>query len=126
MRNLSTKNIQVIVLLVSVFCFAVSQLAINSVLSPMGLELQSLNSEKNYLVEENRSMEEQIAKSNSIIVIQKLAAKELKISSNNSKSIVYIENTNIIAELSIMFDFICTIPYSFNNKFNTIQINIYI
>ena len=98
MKNLTTKNLPVIVLLISVFCFAISQLAINSVLSPMGLELQSLNSEKNYLVEENRSMEEQIAKSNSIIVIQKLAAKELKISSNNSKSIVYIENTNIIAE----------------------------
>jgi len=98
MKNLTTKNLPVIVLLVSVFCFAVSQLAINSVLSPMGLELQNLNSEKNYLVEENRSMEEQIAKSNSIIVIQKLAAKELKISSNNGKSIVYIENTNIIAE----------------------------
>lgn len=98
MKTLFVKNLFIIIFLISLFCFAISQLAINSILSPLGLELQSLNREKNYLVEENRSMEELIAKSNSIIVIEKLANRELKISPNSSKSIIYIGNTNIIAE----------------------------
>lgn len=93
------KNIFVIVFVFAILCFAVSQLGINSVLTPMGLELEALNKEKNYLVEENRSMEEEIAKTNSIIVIQKLASKTLRISNKNPKTIIYIEDTNLIAEI---------------------------
>ena len=97
----STNNKQNIPLSIFIFtlaAFTLSQLVINSKLSPLGIELQSLNKEKNYLIEENRSMEEQIAKSNSITVIRKLADKELSLSSSNKKTIVYIEEKSIIAE----------------------------
>ena len=99
MKTENKKNIFVIIFVFAILCFAVSQLAINSILTPMGLELEALNKEKNYLVDENRSMEEEIAKTNSIIVIQKLAKKTLKISNKNQRTIIYIEDTNIIAEI---------------------------
>lgn len=66
-------------------------------LAPLGSELQNLNSEKNYLLEENRSMEEQIAKSDSITVIRKLADKTLSLSSSNNKTVVYLQENSIVA-----------------------------
>ncbi len=92
------KNVPSIIFVVSMSVFVLSQLVINAVLSPLGKELQSLNSEKNFLVEENRSMEEQVAKTNSITVIKKLADKELKITAQSQKSIIYLEQNAILAE----------------------------
>lgn len=63
----------------------------------MGTELQRLNSEKNYLVEENRGMEEKIAKNNSITVIRKLADESLSLSSSNQKTVVYLEEATVVA-----------------------------
>ncbi len=98
MTRKTTQNLSLSIFIFTLLIFTLSQLVINSILSPLGVELQSLNREKNYLVEENRSMEEQIAKTNSITVIKKLAQKELNISSSNEKSIIYIEDSSIIAE----------------------------
>lgn len=97
-NNLKKQNVPLTVFLFTLLVFILSQLVINSILSPLGIELQSLNSEKNYLIEENRSMEEQIAKTNSIMVIKQLANKELNISSSSEKSVIYIEGSSIIAE----------------------------
>ncbi|NMC09210.1 hypothetical protein GYA44_02695 [Candidatus Microgenomates bacterium] len=99
MRKLTnqTNNIPAAVFLFSVLVFVLSQLVINSILAPLGVELQSLNKEKNYLVEENRGMEEEIAKTNSITVIQKLADKSLNISSSAKRTVIYIENSDILA-----------------------------
>ena len=97
-QNSKTKNLPIAVFLVTLFVFTISQLIINSVLTPLGLELESLNSEKNYLVEENRSMEEEIAKTNSIMVIRQLANKKLNISSDSERVIIYIEDSSVIAE----------------------------
>lgn len=97
-RSTKKQNTTLTIFLFTLFIFTLSQLFINSILSPLGIELQSLNREKNYLVEENRSMEEQIAKTNSITVIKKLADKELNISSSSEKTIIYIEDKSIIAE----------------------------
>ena len=98
MTRKTTQNLSLSIFILTLLIFTLSQLVINSILSPLGVELQSLNREKNYLVEENRSMEEQIAKTNSITVIKKLAQKELNISSSYEKSIIYIEDSSIIAE----------------------------
>ena len=95
---MKNKNIPLTAFILTVSVFILSQLVINSILSPLGIELQSLNSEKNFLIEENRSMEEEIAKTNSITVIKKLASEELNISSNQSRNIIYVEDTSIIAE----------------------------
>jgi len=98
MTSTTRNNLPVIVFLTSVGIFVVSQLVINSILNPMGTELQSLNSEKNFLVEENRSMEEEIAKTNSITVIKKLAEKTLDIKAGNTKTVVYLEKSATLAE----------------------------
>ena len=92
------QNIALTIFLFSLFAFVSSQLIVNSILSPLGIQLQSLNSEKNYLIEENRLMEEQIAKTSSIHVIKQLANKELNISSDSERFVIYIEDTSIIAE----------------------------
>lgn len=92
------KNVPAIVFITSMSIFVLSQLVINAVLNPLGKELQSLNSEKNFLVEENRAMEEQVAKTDSITVIKKLADKELNITAQSQKSIVYLEQNAILAE----------------------------
>lgn len=92
------KNVPAIIFITSMSIFVLSQLVINAVLNPLGKELQSLNSEKNFLVEENRAMEEQVAKTDSITVIKKLADKELNITAQSQKSIVYLEQNAILAE----------------------------
>lgn len=92
------KNIPAILFITSMSIFVISQLVINAVLSPLGKELQSLNGEKNFLVEENRAMEEQVAKTDSITVIKKLADKELNITAQSQNSIVYLEQNAILAE----------------------------
>ena len=56
-----------------------------------------MNGEKNYLIEENRGMEEEIAKSGSITVIQKLADKTLSLSPSNKKTLVYLQEIAIVA-----------------------------
>lgn len=96
--SLKKQNIALAVFLFTLIVFILSQLVINSILSPLGIQLERLNSEKNYLVEENRSMEEQIAKTNSIMVIKQLANKELNITASSENSIIYIEDSSIIAE----------------------------
>ncbi|MGI5898119.1 MAG: hypothetical protein ACOX6Q_03075 [Candidatus Dojkabacteria bacterium] len=90
------KNIPACVFALALTLFIFSQLIINSILAPLGTNLQNLNREKNYLVEENRGMEEEIAKANSITVIQKLADKSLSLTAG-SKTIVYLENDPLVA-----------------------------
>jgi len=91
------QNICTTLFIFSLLAFILSQLVANSILAPLGTELQKLNSEKNYLVEENRGMEEEIAKSNSITVIRQLADKSLSLSSSNQKTVVYLQETSVVA-----------------------------
>jgi hypothetical protein len=91
-------NIPATIFIISLVFFGLSQLVINSILAPLGTRLQALNSEKNFLVEENREMEEEIAKTNSITIIKKLSDEKLAISSDNERSIVYIQDPTVIAK----------------------------
>ncbi|HNW32777.1 MAG TPA: hypothetical protein PK804_00150 [Candidatus Dojkabacteria bacterium] len=95
--NNASKNIAASIFVLSLVLFILSQLIINSILAPLGTELQSMNGEKNYLIEENRGMEEEIAKSGSITVIQKLADKTLSLSPSNKKTLVYLQEIAIVA-----------------------------
>ncbi len=90
-------NIPATIFTLAIIAFVVCQLVINSILAPLGSELQSLNSEKNYLVEENRQMEEKMAKTDSITAIQKLSEKSLSISPSKHKTVVYLEEASIVA-----------------------------
>ncbi|HOV29619.1 MAG TPA: hypothetical protein PLD77_00900 [Candidatus Dojkabacteria bacterium] len=91
-----TKNIPLLIFVMSLTSFVLSQLIINSILAPLGTELQSLNREKNFLVEENRTMEEQIAKANSITVVHKLADKALSLSTT-PRTTIYLEKDSLVA-----------------------------
>lgn len=91
------ENTPIVVFIFSLSLFILCQLIINSVLAPLGKELQALNSEKNYLMEENRSMEQEIAKNNSITVIQKLASETLSLNSL-TKSVIYLESDGVVAK----------------------------
>ncbi len=95
--NKAKQNIFTTIFIFSLVAFILSQLVTNSILAPLGTELQSLNSEKNYLVEENRGMEEEIAKSDSITVIRKLADKSLSLSSSNDKTVIYLQEASVVA-----------------------------
>lgn len=95
--NRATQNISGSIFILAAISFVICQLVINSILAPLGGELQNLNREKNYLVEENRSMEEEMAKSDSITVIQKLADKSLSLSPTNNKTVVYLQEEAIVA-----------------------------
>ena len=93
-----TKNkLPITILSISLVLFAMSQLVINSILSPLAIELESLNTEKEFLVEENRAMENQIAKLGSIKVVETLTGKRLNISKVEGQEIIYISDTAVIA-----------------------------
>lgn len=92
------KNIPAFVFIASMSVFIISQLVINAVLNPLGTELQSLNSEKNFLVEENKTMEEKVAKTSSITVIKQLALAQLDITTQSAKNVVYLEDSAVLAE----------------------------
>jgi cell division protein FtsB len=78
--------------------FFLAQLVINSNLSPLGSQLQKLNSEKEYLVEENEKINERLAKLDSIVVVKELAQKKLNFDKQNPQSTVYIHTANVLAE----------------------------
>jgi hypothetical protein len=91
-------NIPLIVFVISLVLFCVVQLAINSILSPLGSKLEAFNSEKEYLIEENRSLEEELASSNSLTVIEHITAKKFKLDQTAKKQIVYVTDHSIRAE----------------------------
>jgi len=86
------------IFILSFIIFGASQLVVNSILTPLGTQLQSLNTEKEYLLEENHSISEQLAKTNSITVIQSLSEKKLNLVQDKQQTVVYIEDTSLMAE----------------------------
>jgi hypothetical protein len=94
----SRKNVPAMTFVFSISVFILSQLVINAILNPLGTELQSLNSEKNFLVEENNTMQEKVAEVSSLTVVKKLADQQLNLSAENTKSIVYLEQSAVLAE----------------------------
>lgn len=95
MRNLSlvTKFF-----ILSTLIFFVAQLIVNSRLSPLGSQLQKLNSEKEYLLEINENIHEELAKLDSIVVVKELAQKKLNFDQHNAQSTIYIQLENVLAE----------------------------
>jgi hypothetical protein len=92
------KNVPVILFSASISLFILSQLVINAVLNPLGTELQRLNSEKNFLIEENNIMQENVAQLSSITAVKKLADQQLSLTNENPKTIVYLGQSNVLAE----------------------------
>ncbi|MDX9739035.1 MAG: hypothetical protein RBT33_01580 [Candidatus Dojkabacteria bacterium] len=95
-----TKNRVSKVFISSLILFGISQLIINSLLTPLGVKLQSLNTEKDHLLEENREISEMIAKNSSIKVIESLSEKKLNLSQEKQQTVVYIEDSTLVANKS--------------------------
>jgi len=90
-------NVAMKIFLISLLIFGVSQLVVNSVLTPLGVKLQALNTEKEYLVEENKQISEEIAMNSSIKVIENLSDKKLNLTQEKQQTVVYIEDTTLVA-----------------------------
>ncbi len=86
------------IFILSATIFFVAQLIVNSNLSPLGTQLQQLNQEKEYLVEVNNNINEQLAKLNSIVVVRELAQKKLNFDKASAQSTIYIQTENVLAE----------------------------
>jgi len=91
-------NFTVGLFIISLTVFCLSQLIINSILSPLGEKLQSFNTEKTLLLEENRELEEEIAETNSLAVIENITKKKLDLKDDANKRIIYIDDSAIRAE----------------------------
>jgi cell division protein FtsL len=83
--------------MISVILFCLTQLAINASLNPQGIKLESFNTEKTALVEENRQLEEEIAEAKSISVISQIADKKLDLTEKDPSQIRYITDTGLVA-----------------------------
>ena len=92
--NLSTK-LTVIVVLV----FLMTQLVINSVLTPKGIQLENLSQEKTVLIETNRELGQEIARIKSISIIKEITSEAMNLEANAQNNIVYLSNQSIIAGL---------------------------
>lgn len=95
MKNINTT---LKIFIISTIVFFVAQLIVNSNLSPLGTELQKLNTQKEYLVEVNNNINEELAKLNSIVVVKELAQKRLNFDKSTAQSTIYIQTENVYAE----------------------------
>jgi len=91
------KNIFTITLLASFVILVLSQLIVNSILTPLGSRLEALNTEKEHLLEENREMSEEVAKSSSLKVIENLSEKKLNLSVIKAQTYIYIQDSTLVA-----------------------------
>lgn len=95
---MKNKSITLRFFVLSTIIFFVAQLVVNSNLSPLGTKLQKLNTEKEYLVEVNENIHEELAKLDSIVVVKELAQKKLNFDKQDAQSTIYIQTENVLAE----------------------------
>ena len=98
--NNGKSNIAINAFLVTLLIFGVSQLVVNSVLTPLGVKLQTLNTEKEHLLEENKEISEEIAMNSSIRIIENLSKKKLNLTQEKQQTVIYIEDTTLVANRS--------------------------
>ncbi|GAB4157496.1 MAG: hypothetical protein Fur003_1290 [Candidatus Dojkabacteria bacterium] len=96
-KKLSLNKVLIVLVLVSTVLFITTQIITNAVLSPLGHKLAAYNTEKNLLLEENRELEQQIAKDTSITIIDKYSQENLKLKKTLSKNTVYVNGSEIQA-----------------------------
>jgi hypothetical protein len=92
------KGSALVVFAVSLLVFFISQIAINSVLNPLGSQLQAYNTEKDLLIEQNRELEEEIAETKSLTVIEHMTEKKLNLDGNHANDVIYVSDTTLRAE----------------------------
>lgn len=87
------KNIPLKLFIISFIFFISIQFYINSSLSTQGVKLQSLNTEKTLLLQENREIEKDLANARSITVVENLTNKKYKLTPTKTGQLVYVSAT---------------------------------
>jgi len=95
--KISTYLASVFMLAIAFIMFLAVQLGTNAILSPLGHELQAINTERNILVEENRRLEKKIAINSSITVVEKFSTDKFELSEEADSNIVYIDGNELSA-----------------------------
>ncbi len=89
-----------IILTICIFTlFLLSQLLLNSMLTPQGVRLERLNNEKNILIENNREIAQEIARIRSISIIQEITEEQMNLKPLAENTIIFISNESVMAEL---------------------------
>ncbi len=96
-RKLDCFVISRIIFVLSFILFLSSQLFTNAILSPLGHELQSLNTEKNLLLEDNRILEQEIAKDSSLTIIKAYSKAQFDIKDDSKHQSIFITDNSIQA-----------------------------
>ncbi len=84
---------------VAFLLFISSNIFVNFLLTPKGIQLEDLSQEKNILLENNRELGQEIARIKSINIIKEITGESMNLASRNSEKIIYISNDSIIAGL---------------------------
>lgn len=95
--SITPKKLAVVLLAMSTLAFVATQLVTNAVLSPLGHKLASLNTEKNLLLEENRELEQEIAKDTSYTIVDKYSANKLGLAKTENDKTIYVEGNQFQA-----------------------------
>lgn len=99
-NRISIQRIVVGLSIVSTILFCVVQLAVNADLNPKGVLLESLNREKTALVEENRQLEQEIAKAESLSIISDIAKNKLKLTDYSNGNTFYVSDSSIVSSVT--------------------------
>lgn len=95
--SVSLSRLSFFLLIVSILSFCVVHLVVSSILDPRGKELRMLDNQKNQLIEENRVLEQEIAKLSSLSVVEGRAEKDLGM--NEATKVVYINTPSASAKM---------------------------
>lgn len=96
-RNFSLSKFSFLLLVTSIIAFCLVHLIVSSLLDPRGKELRMLNNQKDQLVEENRVLQQQIAKLSSLSVVVGRAEKELGM--KKADDVIYINAPSASANM---------------------------
>ncbi|MCA9375305.1 hypothetical protein KC622_03170 [Candidatus Dojkabacteria bacterium] len=96
-KPLTVERVFMVLTVLAAITFVMTQLITNAILSPLGQQLQSLNNEKDSLVEQNRALEKQLAKNTSLTSIKIYSEKEFDLKPNNKKETFFVSTPSIQA-----------------------------
>jgi hypothetical protein len=85
--------------IVVIIIFVVTHLVINFALTPKGIELENLSREKDFLLENNRELGQEIARIKSISIIKEITGETMSLDPDAGSLIIYISNESIVAGL---------------------------
>ena len=79
--------------------FIGTNIFVNFLLTPKGVQLENLSQEKNLLLEQNRDLDQEIARIKSINIVKEITNESMNLNSSASEKIIYVSDESIIAGL---------------------------